>query len=262
MLNGLLSTMGDINIVVIDTETTGIDVLKDDIVQLAAVLVQLKGNGEFAARTLMLTYCNPKVPIDPEAAEVHGITQEMVQYAPSSKWALIQLAMVLDELGNTGKVILAGHNSERFDIPLMHNLYPAGLFNKYLHIDTYNLALRMFSDAYNKFENPREYKPHKLERMYEWYCGGVSTNAHDAAADCHMAAHLLAKLLHEKGIGPQEAADWLSRAESIPYMPYGKYGGKLWSEVPKGYLGWCRKNWDDTNKDVWVSLMEALGEAA
>jgi len=248
--------------VVVDLETTGVDVVKDDIVQVAAVMVQLNDDGTAKAKTLMLSYCKPTVPIHADAAEVHGITEETVQYAPSSKWALQTLSMLLGQLGQTNTVVLVGHNSERFDIPMMHNRLPSALFHKYPHIDTYNMALRMFSDAYNRFENPREYKPHKLERMFEWYYGGESVNAHDAAADCHMVAHILAKMLHEKGMAPMEAVEWLRLAESIPYMPYGKYGGKPWSEVPKGYLGWCRRNWDDTNKDVWVSLLETLGEVA
>jgi exodeoxyribonuclease X len=245
--------------VIIDTETSGIDITKDDVIQVAGVLADVNTG---KATTLMLSYCRPLVPIAADAQAIHGISEETVAYAPPSRWALRTLGMLLQEVSESRQVVLVGHNSERFDIPLMDRICPEGLFTVYPHIDTYTLALRMFPDAYKKFENAQEYKPHKLERLYEWYAGGKAVNAHDAAADCHMAAAVLGMMLQDLGMTLGEAAEYCRLAKPLTCMPYGKHGGTPWNQVPKGYLSYARRNWSDTHKDVWLSIMMAIGEAA
>jgi len=245
-------------VVVHDTETTGTEIGKDTVVQVAAVLVNFPDNGRATATTLFSSLANPGRPIPIEAQEVHKITDQRVATAPPAKWVVVTLDLLLRTLGGPEQVILVGHNSERFDAPLLEAIYPQGEFTKYRHIDTYNLALRMFPDAFNRFENPREYRPHRLERLIEWYVGKPPTDAHDAAADCHMTADILIKMLEDKGMTPDEAAEWHSRPEILSHMPYGKHGGLPFGEVPKGYLAYCRKMWGDTAKDVMASLIYHL----
>lgn len=250
-------------VIVVDTETTGVVVGKDTVVQVAAVMVQSTPEGLGAATTLFSSYANPGMPIPIEAQEVHKITDQMVSYAPPAKWVVMTLDILLRNLGGPGNVILAGYNSERFDMPMLDSIYPQGQFSKYEHIDGYNLALRMFPDAFNRFPSiseAREYKPFKLERMIEWYVGDPPVNAHDAAADCHMTAKVLAKLLKDKGMSAEQAADWHSRAEVLSHMPYGRHGGVPFDQVPRGYISYCRRTWGDTAKDVMVSMLHYSGE--
>jgi len=125
--------------VIIDTETTGIDLDHDSVVQLAAVMYdQATGNPV----TLLSMLCNPGTEISQGASDVHGITQEELHWATPTAWALQHLKMALDALEQQGDVILVGHNSDRFDIPLIHRILPSAGFNTYLTVDTYTVAMR------------------------------------------------------------------------------------------------------------------------
>ncbi|MCC5977663.1 MAG: hypothetical protein JJU21_06360 [Salinarimonas sp.] len=65
--------------VVFDTETTGLDPQRDEIVQLAAVRVV---NGRIVDGEMFETLIDPQRPIPPGATAVHGITPQMVIGAP------------------------------------------------------------------------------------------------------------------------------------------------------------------------------------
>ena len=64
-------------LVFFDTETTGISVSKDRIIELCAIKI-------YPARTRDVFYqrFNPGIPIDPGATKVHSITNEMVAKEP------------------------------------------------------------------------------------------------------------------------------------------------------------------------------------
>lgn len=66
--------------VVFDTETTGLDPVKDEIVQIGAVRVL---NGRLVASEAFDTLVDPGRPIPATAARVHGITAAIVAGAPS-----------------------------------------------------------------------------------------------------------------------------------------------------------------------------------
>ena len=63
-----------------DLETTGIDVAKDRIVEIAVFKVFPNGNKE--SKTWLV---NPTVPIPPQTTAVHGITNEKVANEPTFK---------------------------------------------------------------------------------------------------------------------------------------------------------------------------------
>ena len=63
-----------------DLETTGLDVSKERIVQLAVVKINISGERE-EKKVLV----NPTIPIPKEASDVHGITDEMVKDKPVFK---------------------------------------------------------------------------------------------------------------------------------------------------------------------------------
>lgn len=61
--------------VILDTETTGLDVVVDRIVQIA--IINHKGE------TVFNTLLNPHMPIPADAQNIHGITDGMVKNAPN-----------------------------------------------------------------------------------------------------------------------------------------------------------------------------------
>lgn len=98
-------------LVYIDLETTGKDILKDRIVELAAI--KELPNGElihFKEGRLIL---NPLIPIESEATEVHGISNLDIKGCPTFK----DIALELREF--IGDADLCGFNSDAFDIPIL-----------------------------------------------------------------------------------------------------------------------------------------------
>ncbi|KPQ10684.1 MAG: DNA polymerase III subunit epsilon [Saliniramus fredricksonii] len=73
------SALNDLAYVVFDTETTGLDPERDEIVQLAALRVV---NGRIVDGEVFETLIDPQRPIPPGATAVHGITPQMVIGAP------------------------------------------------------------------------------------------------------------------------------------------------------------------------------------
>ena len=91
-----------------DLETTGTNVVKDRIVESGIFKVFPNGNKE-QYRWLV----NPGIPIPTEVAEVHGITDEKVKDEPSFKTLSRKVYDILKDSD------LGGYNSDRFDIPLL-----------------------------------------------------------------------------------------------------------------------------------------------
>ncbi len=95
-------------IVFFDLETTGINIVKDRIVEISFVKVHPNGKEESKTRRI-----NPEMPIPPESTAIHGITDEDVKDCPTFKEIAKSLAAQIEGCD------LAGYNSNRFDIPLL-----------------------------------------------------------------------------------------------------------------------------------------------
>ena len=95
-------------LVVFDLETTGLDLVKDRIIQISYIKVMPDG-AEKRANFLV----NPEVPILPIITQLTGISEDDVKDKPTFK----QLARTLaDEFTGCD---FAGFNSNNFDIPLL-----------------------------------------------------------------------------------------------------------------------------------------------
>ena len=91
--------------VVFDLETTGVSCRNDRIVEIAAVKVT---DGVIVDEFSALV--NPEVPIPYHASQVNGITDDMVEDAPT-------ICEVLPEfLDFIGDAVLVGHNIRSFDM--------------------------------------------------------------------------------------------------------------------------------------------------
>ena len=67
-------------LVFFDLETTGINIVKDRIVEISFVKVYPNGKEEAKTRRI-----NPEMPIPPESTAIHGITDEDVKDCPTFK---------------------------------------------------------------------------------------------------------------------------------------------------------------------------------
>ncbi len=168
-------------VVVYDTETTGLDLTRDEAVQISAV--KLNGRGE-VVDTLDL-FITPTVPISQGAYETHGFDEAYIKAHGGLP--------VKDALSRFSAFVrgatLVGHNSLRFDSPLLkrqckeQGLPPLQVAGEY---DTLHIA---------KLFLPR-LKNHKLSTLCERF-GIVNEQAHNALGDIRATAGVLGALLRE-----------------------------------------------------------------
>ena len=145
-----------------DLETTGIDVGKDRIVEIAIFKVFPNGNKE--SKTWLV---NPTIPIPPQSTAVHGITNEKVANEPTFAELSSQIYNMIKDSD------LAGYNSDRFDIPLLaEELLRAGV--------DFDMKNRVSVDVQTIFHKKEE---RTLSAALKFYCGKTLENAHSAEAD-------------------------------------------------------------------------------
>ena len=137
-------------LVIFDLETTGLDIVKERVIQLSYIKVFPDGR-EVRGNELI----NPEKPIPDEVAQLTGITNDDVKDKPTFK----QLAAKICEVF-TGSDI-AGFNSNHFDVPLLaEEFLRAGI--------DFDFSKCRLIDAQTIF--------HKMERRnlaaaYKFYCG-------------------------------------------------------------------------------------------
>ncbi len=146
-----------------DLESTGLNVIRDRIIQIA--IIKYFKDGREPAELEMLI--NPGIPISAEAMAVHGITPKDVANKP----VFAQVAQqIFDFIGDAD---LAGYNISRFDLPLiMEEFARAGL-----HFDP---DKRRFVDVQRIFY---KMEPRNLKAALRFYCDKEIEDAHDAMAD-------------------------------------------------------------------------------
>lgn len=153
-----------------DLETTGTDVATDRIVQIAIIKYPKEGGEPLRYNQLI----NPEYPIKPEAAEVHGLTEEKLKDQPTFR----QVAKdILDFMGDAD---LAGYNSNRFDIPVLLEAFArVGMqfpMEKRRTLDMLQIFYKM--------------EPRTLAAALKFYCGKKMEDAHDAMADTQATAEV------------------------------------------------------------------------
>lgn len=146
-----------------DIEATGLNVLRDRIVQIA-IIKYFKDGRDPAELSLLI---NPGIPISLEAMMVHGIQPKDVANKPTFQ----QVGQkIYDFIGNAD---LAGYNSNRFDIPmLMEEFARIGL--------DFDIERRRIIDVQRIFY---KMEPRTLKAALKFYCDKELVDAHDAMAD-------------------------------------------------------------------------------
>ncbi|MBK8700824.1 MAG: 3'-5' exonuclease [Saprospiraceae bacterium] len=159
------------DLVFFDIESTGLNVIRDKIVQIAMIKYP-KGGGDPVELEMMI---NPGIPISEEAMAVHGITPDMLRNKPSFAQVGKQ---IFDFIGTAD---LAGYNSDRFDVPmLMEEFARIGIE---FRIDTRNLI-----DVQKIFY---KMEPRTLKAALALYCNKELEDAHNALSDVRATAEVL-----------------------------------------------------------------------
>jgi len=226
-------------IVFFDLETTGVDVVKDKIVEIS--LLKIHPNGEEESHTWRV---NPERPIPAEVSEIHGIYDKDVADKPNFK----ALAHRIHDLVKDAD--LAGYNSNRFDIPL--------LAEEFLRADIdFDMGKRVAVDVQNIFHRMEQ---RTLSAAYKFYCEKEIENAHSAEADVRATYEVLKSQLDRYGdelendiaflsdfSNRQKVADFAGfiavNEDGKEYLTFGKHKGKLVEEILKtdqGYYSWIQ----------------------
>lgn len=223
-------------IIFFDLETTGINIIKDRIVEISYIKVYPNGTEE--SKTIRV---NPEMPIPAEATAIHHITDEDVKDQPTFKTIAKELSRVFEGCD------IAGFNSTKFDIPLlMEEFLRSGI--------SIDISKKKFIDIQTIF--------HKMEQRtlvaaYKFYCNKELNGAHTAEADTRATYEVLkAQLEHYPSL--QNDVEFLATFSSqnrnvdlagriiyndknVEVFNFGKYKGRPVGEVFRediGYYGW------------------------
>jgi DNA polymerase-3 subunit epsilon len=245
---------------VFDLETTGLQVTKDRIVQIAALKIHPDGKQEE-----LNLIVNPEMKIPQEVIDIHGITNEKAIKAPT-------FAELAEEIKSFfGDADLAGYNSNKFDIPV--------LAEEFLRVGVeFDLTQRDFIDVQNIF--------HKMEQRtlvaaYKFYCQKDLKNAHDAMHDTKATWEVLEKQIEKYRLKSDvKSLAELSRAGNHKVLDmagriaingkgeviynFGKHKSKTIEAVAKtepGYYGWMLEaDFPLYTKSVLRRAMEEIKE--
>jgi len=253
-----------------DIESTGLNVLRDRILQLAIIKFP-KNNKPSEELSLLI---NPGVPISEEAFQVHGISAKDLAKKPV-------FAQVADKIFRfIGDADLAGYNSNRFDIPMLIEEFAR------VGID-FDMSKRRTVDVQRIFY---KMEPRTLKAALRFYCQQDLVDAHDALSDVRATVSVFKGQLdryvgreveNEEGIlGPspikadiQDLHDFTNdlrfvdatqklrvEKDGTVVFNFGKYEGKPVGEVfykDKNYYNWIiTKEFSSQVKQAAKSLLK------
>lgn len=159
------------DLVFLDLETTGLNIIRDRIIQIA--LIKYKKNSETPEELEMLI--NPGIPISEESIKIHGILPSDLKNKPTFQ----QVGRKIYEF--IGNADLAGYNSNRFDIPM--------LIEEFARIGLdFDIENRKMIDIQRLFY---KMEPRTLSAAYKFYLNKELQDAHNALADVKATAEIL-----------------------------------------------------------------------
>ncbi len=151
------------DIIFYDLEATGLNVLRDRIIQIGMIKYYADGRPQEEREYLV----NPGIPISDEAMAVHGITPSDVARKPTFE----QLAEEVFEF--IGDADLAGYHSNQYDLPMLMEEFARCGYE--LDLEGRNLV-----DVQRIFY---KMEPRTLGAAHRFYCGSEMEGAHDAMSD-------------------------------------------------------------------------------
>ena len=213
-------------LVIFDLETTGLDLVKDRIIQISFIKVYPDGKEERGNELI-----NPEKHIEPIITQLTGISDEDVKDKPTFK----QLAQRLSDQF-TGSDF-AGFNSNNFDIPLLaEEFLRAGIdfdFSKCKLIDACSIFRKM--------------ERRNLASAYKFYCGRKMEEdfeAHRADQDTEATYRVLMGQLDKYAPGANEDPEKVLENDMQMLADFSK----------------MNKNVDFAGRIVWSEIKDADGK--
>ncbi len=214
-------------LIVFDLETTGLDLVKDRIIQMSYIKVCPDGT-----EVRKNFFVNPGKPIPAEVTELTGISNDDVKDAPTFK----QLATSLEQ-EFTG-CDFAGYNSNHFDVPMLaEEFLRAGIdfdFGKCRLIDAQTIFMKM--------------ERRNLAAAYKFFCGRKMEEdfeAHRADQDTEATYRVLMGELDRYAPGVQEEPDRVLNNDMDELAAFSKQNDNV----------------DFAGRIVWQDVKDAQGKA-
>jgi exodeoxyribonuclease X len=226
-------TLANLTYLVVDTETTGLDPASDRVVSMAGVWVR-PGEGAVRRESRLV---NPGIPIPPEASAIHHIVDRHVAGAPS-------LAEVLPLFQGEDFDVYVAHNAA-FDFGFLPDGGRPVLCTLRLARKLWP-RLPRYSNQYLRYALPLEVPE------------AEGLPAHEALSDALVTSRLLLRELEclaedarpEAG-SIQELLAWVQAPNLLEICTFGgKHRGRPWSQVPKDYLQWMKREVKDMDMDL------------
>lgn len=225
---------------ILDLETTGTNLAKDRIVEIAVIKIMPDGNIHEKE-----TLINPMMPIPASVTAIHNIGDDDVKDAPTFEKIAKTFFIFLDDCD------LAGFNSIRFDLPiLLEEFFRAGV--------VFDLTNRKLIDVQRIFHLM---EPRTLTAAYKFYCTKTLEDAHSAMADVKATFEVLKSQLDRYPDALKNDMDFLHDFSKdgdfvdlgrrmyfdngIETFNFGKHKGKAVVEVFKiepSYYDWIIKS--------------------
>lgn len=257
-------------VLVFDTETTGVNVEEDRVVQLGAAYYQ---NGRRVGRPRAMLV-NPGMPIPEGASNVHGFTDDHVADAPD--WAQVgsRFAEHLEQ-GPTGEgpPVLCGYNAISYDVPLINAEYARHQMTP--RIDPARVLDPILFVRWAHRAWPKRSLEHVAARK-----GIQLLKAHTADADAMATGEVLLRMLDE-GLIPDDLDEALARQQEIAQridsewgrfkhslychresgelmVGFGKHIGTPLVQVDPGYLEFCLRKFDGLTEETRECFQAAV----
>lgn len=210
-------------LIVFDLETTGLDLVKDRIIQISYIKVFPDG-----AEERVNQYVNPEKEIPAEVVALTGITNDDVKDAPTFK----ELAQSLAE--KFKGCDFAGFNSNHFDVPMLaEEFLRAGI-----DFDFSSARLIDVQTIFHKMER------RNLAAAYKFYCGRKMEDdfeAHKADQDTEATYRVLQGELDMYAPGKQEEPERQLKNDMDELAAFSKlndnvdFAGRIvWKEMKDG----------------------------
>lgn len=225
--------LSDLTYLVVDTETTGLDPVKDRVVAIAGVWVR-PGQGPIRRESFLV---DPGIPIPPEASAIHHIVDRHVQGAPT-------LAQVLPAFQGQDFDVYVAHNAA-FDFSFLPRSGRPVLCTLRLARKLWP-RLPKFGNQYLRYALPVEVPE------------AEGLPAHEALADAMVTSRILLRELEALAGAPAPGVDglesllaWIDAPNLLETCQFGnKHRGLPWAQVPRDYLAWMKREVKDMDPDL------------
>jgi len=213
-------------IVAYDTETTGLNVKKDKIIEFSySKLFNYTGD------TILI---NPLIDIPSKSTEIHGISNDMVIDKKIFGELIDNLEKDIIFKNEDNNIYLLAHNGNNFDEKILREEYRRinrNIPDNFKFIDSYAIVKKKIDK--NSIDN------YKLETLKKYYKIDIDDNlAHTAKADVEVLCELWEKLVEEYDEDEiiKISLEHRDKINNEKMMHYGKYNEQLISSIPDDYV--------------------------